>query len=56
MEIKFYKLNKNVVIVVYSKISIQPPATTTVYRVAHSVQTFNIFSIFLHFIHIFPLA
>ena len=45
-KIKFCKLNKNVVIVVYSKISMRPSVTTTVHRVTHSVHIFNIFSIF----------
>ena len=42
-KIKFCKLNKNVVIVVYSKISMRPSVTTTAYRVAYTAHTFNIF-------------
>ena len=40
---KFCKLNENVVIVVYSKISMRPSVTTTVHRVAYTAHMFNIF-------------
>ena len=36
-KIKFYELNKNVVIVVYLKISMRPSDTMTACRVAHSI-------------------
>ena len=55
-KIKFYELNKNVVIVVHLKISMRPSVTTTAYSSSTFHMNFQHFLDFLHFIHIFPLA